>query len=127
MMLGGSPSQLVWIMTWTSEMSGRASSGIRFIDQMPSITSRNVPVNTRKRLCAHQSMIQPITLHASCRVHSDLLVGDRGSMLARGNRYLPGSAGTQIPFAFVKSVTLVRQIDGSFHGGHSHCGHGSHV
>src|SRR5581483_3894593 len=61
MMLGGSPSQFVWTMTCTSEMSGRASSGMRLIDQMPANTSRATPVNTRKRFRAHHSIVRLIT------------------------------------------------------------------
>ena len=44
--------------------------------QMPASTSRSVPVKTRKRLRAHQSIHREIMLHPSRRVDAELLAGD---------------------------------------------------
>src|SRR5438132_1586726 len=61
------------MITCTSEMSGRASRGIWRIDQIPASVSRSTPVKTRKRLCAHHSMIREITLHTSRGIHGSRL------------------------------------------------------
>src|SRR5712691_6232037 len=87
---GGSPSQLVWMITCTSEMSGSASRGMRCIDQMPAMTSRNVAVKTRNRLRAHHSIIHVIKLHSSRGVKVELLAGNYAPVLADGNRDHPG-------------------------------------
>src|SRR5467141_707121 len=50
------------MITCTSEMSGRASSGTCPMDQIPASVSRSTPVKTRKRLWAHHSMIREITI-----------------------------------------------------------------
>jgi hypothetical protein len=46
------------MITWTSEMSGTASSGDRSIVQTPASASAAAPRRTRKRLPAHQVMIR---------------------------------------------------------------------
>src|SRR5947208_2137525 len=61
-MLGGSPSQLVWMITCTSEMSGSASSGIWLMDQIPARVSRTTPVKIKKRFCAQHSIIRETTV-----------------------------------------------------------------
>src|SRR5260370_20943978 len=98
------------MITCTSEMSGRASRGIRFMDQMPAITSRKVPVNTRNRLRAHHSMIQLITLHPSCSVHRELLGHDYSSVLASDNRDLPRPAPSQITLSFIQHLACLPSI-----------------
>src|SRR5579883_3245633 len=114
------------MMTWTSEMSGRASSGMCPMDQIPAITRRNVPVNTKKRLCAHHSMIQLITLHSSCSVHRELLARDHSAVLTGNDRNLPSPARAQLALAFIKAVALVGEIDAGLHRCHSHGGHRCH-
>src|SRR2546423_12070216 len=54
------PIHSVDTITCTSEISGTASSGVRVIAQMPHTVRMTVPVNTRNRLAAHQSMIRSI-------------------------------------------------------------------
>src|SRR5689334_22949982 len=115
------------MITCTSEISGRASSGMCPMDQIPAMTRRNVPVKTRNRLWAHHSMIQLITLHSSCCVHTQVFAGDDGAVLKSRNRHLPSAARLQLSLTFIEAVPFVRQINGHFHRGHSHCGHGSHV
>ena len=51
-------------MTWTSEISGTASSGVCLIAQMPQTVRITVPVNTRNRFNAHQSMMRSIMMRA---------------------------------------------------------------
>src|SRR6266581_7047386 len=96
MRLGGCPAHGVCTMTWTSEMSGNASSGIRRSDQIPASTSSSVPVNTRKRFCAHQSIQREITLHSSRGVHAELFAGDDLPVLSRHDRDLPRSPAIQL-------------------------------
>src|ERR1043165_1845735 len=71
------------MMTCTSEMSGNASSGICRSDQIPVDTSRNVPVKTRKRFFAQQSIQREITSHSSRSVDAELLAGDGLSIFLR--------------------------------------------
>src|SRR5437016_11268531 len=54
------PIHSVETMTWTSEMSGTASSGVFVMAQMPHAVNTTVPVNTTKRFDAHQSMVRLI-------------------------------------------------------------------
>src|SRR5258708_39296579 len=89
MMLGGSPSQLVWMITWTSEMSGSASSGMCPMAQMPAITNSNTPVKTRNRLRAHHSIVRLITLHASRRIEREVFAHYDLSVLSGGCRFPP--------------------------------------
>src|SRR5260370_12047915 len=114
------------MITCTSEMSGRASRGIRFMDQMPAITSRKVPVNTRNRLRAHHSMVQLITLHPSCSVHRELLGRDYSSVLASDNRDLPRPARSQITLAFIQTIAFVAEIYAGLHSRHTHRRHSRH-
>src|SRR5260370_41545774 len=99
MRLGGCPAHGVCTMTWTSEMSGSASKGILRNDQIPASTSSSVPVNTRKRFCAHQSIQREITLHSSRGVHAELFAGDDLPVLPRKNRDLPRSPAVQLSYA----------------------------
>src|SRR5437870_6631282 len=84
------------MMTCTSEMSGNASKGIRRSDQIPASTRRSVPVNTRKRFRAHQSIQRAITLHASRRVHAELFAGHGLPVLFRDDCHLPRSAAFEL-------------------------------
>src|SRR2546425_6634746 len=112
------------MITCTSEISGSASRGMRFMDQMPAITSKKVPVNTRNRLCAHHSMIHLIKLHSSCSVHRELLACNHSPVLANNYGNLPSTARSQITFAFIHAIAFVGQINVCFHGCHSHGRHG---
>ena len=48
------------MMTCTSEMSGKASSGIRSIDQIPAKINPATPIKTINRFALHQSIILSI-------------------------------------------------------------------
>src|SRR5882724_12069886 len=113
-------------MTCTSEMSGSASSGIRRRDQIPASTSSSVPVNTRKRFCAHQSIQREITLHSSRGVHAELFAGDDLAVLPCKNRGLPGSAAVELPWTLIKSVSFVCKRNLRAHRGHAHSWHSGH-
>src|SRR5215471_12153617 len=126
MRLGGWPAHEVWIMTWTSEMSGNASKGIRRSDQIPASTRRSVPVNTRKRFRTHQSIQRAITLHASRDVHAELFAGHSLPVLFRDDGHLPSSAAFQPARAFVHAVSFVRESHLRAHRGHAHRRHGGH-
>src|SRR5438132_2595214 len=54
------PIHSVATITCTSEMSGTASSGVFVIAQMPHTVTITVPVKTRKRFDAHQSITRSI-------------------------------------------------------------------
>src|ERR1700730_10216811 len=113
-------------MTSTSEISGKASSGILRRDQIPASTSRSVPVNTRNRFRAHQSIHRAITLHSSRGVHAQLLAGNWLSIFLRQDCGLPRSTASQIAGTFVDAIALVAEGNGSPHRRHSHlwhCGH----
>src|SRR6266571_1456545 len=66
------PIHSVETITCTSEISGTASSGVLVMAQMPHTVTMTVPVNTRNRLDAHQSMIRSIMLLLP-RDHRELL------------------------------------------------------
>src|SRR5712691_10893691 len=114
------------MMTSTSEMSGNASSGIRRRDQIPASTSNNVPVNTRKRFRARQSIQREITLHSSFCVQAELLGRDELAILFCEDCDLPGSAALKLPRTLIEAVTLVAEIDRCAHRCHAHCGHRRH-
>src|SRR5713101_7539103 len=76
------PIHSVETITWTSEISGTASSGVRVIAQMPHTVRTTVPVNTRNRLAAHQSMIRSIMTFAPSLDAPGLLRGQRQLLLA---------------------------------------------
>src|SRR2546429_7232144 len=97
------------MMTCTSEMSGNASKGIRRSDQIPASTRRSVPVNTRKRFRAHQSIQRAITLHASRRVHAELFAGHGLPVLFRDDCHLPRSAAFELAGALVDAVSFVSE------------------
>src|ERR1700676_982086 len=126
MMLGGWPVQGVWIITSTSEMSGNASSGMWRRAQIPESTSRTVPVKTRKRFCAHQSIHREITLHTSRGVHAQLLGHDELAILFCEDCDLPGSAAFKLSRTFIETSALVAESDGYAHRCHAHCGHRRH-
>src|SRR6266446_2200968 len=54
------PIHSVETITCTSEMSGTASSGVFVMAQMPHTVRTTVPVNTRNRFEAHQSIVRSI-------------------------------------------------------------------
>src|SRR5216683_3336751 len=113
-------------MTSTSEISGNASSGILRSAQIPANTSSSVPVKTRKRFRAHQSIHRAITSHPSCGVHAHLLAADHLAVLFGNDRDLPVPAASQLARPLVYAVALVGQGDGNAHLRHSHRRHGRH-
>src|SRR6266852_5053821 len=123
MMLGGSPVHRVWIITSTSEMSGNASSGMRRRAQIPESTSRVVPMKTRKRFRAHQSIHREITSHPSRGVHAQLLGRDELTILFCEDCDLPGSAALKLSRTFIEAVALVAESDRHAHRCHAHRGH----
>src|SRR5438093_12005295 len=104
-------------------MSGNASRGIWRRAQIPVSTSRTVPMKTRKRFCAHQSIHREITLHASRGVHAQLLGGDELPTLFCEDGDLPGSTAFQLSRTFIEAVALVAQSDECAHRCHAHRGH----
>src|SRR5229473_5875726 len=126
MMLGGSPVHRVWIITSTSEMSGNASSGMCRRAQIPESTSRSVPMKTRKRFRAHQSIHPEITLHPSRGVYTQLLARDELAILFCEDCDLPGSAAFKLSRTFIEAVALVAESHGRAHRCHAHCGHRRH-
>src|SRR6266567_8213469 len=94
------------MMTCTSEMSGNASKGIRRSDQIPASTRRSVPVNTRKRFRAHQSIQRAITLHASRGVHAELFAGHDLPVLFGDHRHLPRSPTVQLARSFIAPIAF---------------------
>src|SRR5580693_5701572 len=107
-------------------MSGKASRGIRRRDQIPASTSSSVPVNTRKRFCAHQSIQREITLHSSRGVHGELFAGDDLAVLLRKNRDLPRSAAVKLPWTLIESAAFFCERNLRTHRGHAHRWHSRH-
>src|SRR6516162_10490214 len=114
------------MMTCTSEISGSASSGTCRSDQIPASTSSSVPVKTRKRFLAHQSIQRVITSHASRRVHAQLPRGYGLSVLRRHNRYLPCAAAFELTGAFINSVAFIGEGYWGTHSCHAHRWHRRH-
>src|SRR6266851_4897755 len=113
-------------MTSTSEISGNASSGILRRDQIPASTSKSVPVKTRKRFRAHQSIHRPITLHSSRGVHAQLLAGDHLPILLRQDCGLPRSTASKLARTFVDAFAFFAECNRSSHRRHSHLWHRGH-
>src|SRR5256885_17245077 len=107
------------MMTCTSEISGSASSGIRRSDQIPASTRSSVPVKTRKRFFAHQSIHRAITLHSSGGVDAQLLTCDGLPILFRNDRDLPSSAAVELARPFIETIPFVAQGDRSAHRRHA--------
>src|SRR6266851_2852877 len=107
-------------------MSGSASKGILRNDQIPASTSSSVPVNTRKRFCAHQSIQREITLHSSRGVHAELFAGHDLPVLPRKNRDLPRSPAVQLSYALIEAISFFSERNLRPHGGHTHRRHGGH-
>src|ERR1700720_1014896 len=107
-------------------MSGNASSGMCRREQIPAITNSSVPMKTRKRFRAHQSIHREITSHASRRVHAQLLVRDELAILLCEDCDLPGSAALKLSRTLIETVTLVAESYGCAHRCHSHCWHRWH-
>src|ERR1700740_770236 len=97
------------MMTSTSEISGKASSGMRRKVQMPANTRKSVPVKTRKRFRAHQSIHRAITLHPSRSVQRYLLVGDGLTLFPGQDRDLARSTAVQFPRALVEAIPFVTE------------------
>src|SRR5579863_983431 len=126
MITGGWPVHSVWTMTSTSEMSGSASREILRRLQMPASTSMSVPVKTRKRLRAHQSIQRASMSHPSRRVDAELLSCDGLPVFLRGDRDLPGAAAPKLARPFVEAVAFVGTLHVRSHSGHPHRGHRRH-
>src|SRR5436190_6734959 len=114
------------MMTCTSEISGNASSGIRRSDQIPASTRSSVPVKTRKRFIAHQSIQRAITLHSSRGVDAELLTGDGLAVLLRDDSDLPSAAAVEFACPLIKTIAFVAQADRSAHRRHAHARHRRH-
>src|SRR5579872_4571292 len=99
-------------MTSTSEISGNASSGILRSAQIPTSTRKSVPVKTRKRFRAHQSIHRAIMLHPSRSAHAQLLAGDGLSIFLRQDCGLPRSSAFQHARSFVDAVAFVAESNG---------------
>src|SRR5689334_11238357 len=99
------------MITCTSDMSGRASSGMLLSDQMPASTTATVPEKTRNRLLAHHSMIREIMSHASCGIHRQLLADNGAAILLARHGDLPRAAGAEFYGAFVHTVAPVSTLD----------------
>src|ERR1700733_15511304 len=123
MMSGGCPIQLVCTMTCTSEMSGSASRGTCFSDQMPVSVSRRTKVKTRKGLRAQRSMILESMSHPSFGVDAQLFGGNRLSVLPDSNGDLPCSAGAEITLTFIQACTFLREAGSHVHCSHAHSRH----
>src|SRR5438552_17230131 len=95
------------MMTCTSEISGNASRGMRRRDAIPASTSSSVPVKTRKRFFAHQSIQRAITLHSSRGVEAELFCDHALPVLFRDDGDLPSAAAIEFPGAFVDSIPFV--------------------
>src|SRR5260370_34842563 len=104
-------------------MSGNASRGIWRRAQIPVSTSRTVPMKTRKRFCAHQSIQREITLHTSRGVHAQLLGGDELAILFSEYGDLPCSSAIKLSRTFIETIALVAESDGFTHRCPPHRGH----
>src|SRR5882757_8791153 len=107
-------------------MSGNASRGIWRRAQIPVSTSRTVPMKTRKRFCAHQSIHREITLHTSRGVHAELFGRKELPILFCEDGDLPCSAAIKLSGTFIESIALVAESEGYAHRCHAHCGHRRH-
>src|SRR3989475_12121423 len=112
------------MMTCTSEISGNASSGMRRSDQMPASTRSRVPVKTRNRFRAHQSIDRAITLNSSRGVEAQLLAGDVLTILLRDDSDLPSAAAVELARCFIKSIPFVAQGHRGTHCSLAHRRHG---
>src|SRR5205807_9946295 len=99
-------------------MSGNASRGMGRRAQIPESTSRIVPMKTRNRFCAHQSIHREITLHTSRGVHAQLFGSDELAILFCENCDLPGSAAIKLSRTFIEPVALVAESDRCTHRCH---------
>src|SRR5579883_3097725 len=126
MMSGGCPTQLVCTMTCTSEMSGSASRGTCFRDQMPVRVSRRTQVKTRKRLRTQRSMILESMSHPPFGVDVQLFGGNDLPALLGGDCHLPCSTGAEIDLTFIQAITFLCELCGRVHRCHAHCRHRRH-
>src|SRR5260370_41956041 len=107
-------------------MSGNASRGIWRRAQIPVSTSRTVPMKTRKRFCAHQSIHREMTLHASRSVHAQLLGRDELPILFCQYCDLPCSAATKLSRTLIETVALVAEEDACTQRCHANRQHRPH-
>src|SRR5262249_30393561 len=108
MMSGLRPIHSVETMTWTSEISGTASSGVTVIAQMPHTVNAAVAVNTRKRLPAHQSMIRPIMFRDSLRRDGELLRTDLPASAPDDHGRVPVAGHHDLPRTPIHAAAGVR-------------------
>ena len=92
------------MITCTSEMSGSASSGTWFSDQMPGKRQQQNAGEDEKAVSAHRSMIRESMSHASFSIDAQVLGGDCLAVLFRRHRYLPRSAGLKHARAFIEPL-----------------------
>src|SRR5258708_38718507 len=101
------------MMTWTSEMSGRASRGIRFRDQIPDNTSPATAIKTKKRFALHQSITRSIIAsshrHRAGHRRVKLLIGEWLAILASSDSNKPSATALQIDIPRVRAVALISQ------------------
>src|SRR5579875_3090468 len=129
------------MITWTSEMSGSASSGMRRIAQIPASTRERVAAKTRNRFRAHQSIQRPImshapprrrgwayagSLHPSLYCDRHLLLGDGLTVFGCQHGDLPCPARLYLPGALINAAAFLAERDHVPHCSHSHSGHGRH-
>src|SRR5579864_782601 len=113
-------------MTSTSEISGNASSGILRSAQIPANTRKSVPVKTRKRFRAHQSIQRAITLHSSCCADGYLFARNGLSVFSDKDRDLPRSAAFKLGGTFVNARSFLRELYLRAHRSHTHFRHTGH-
>src|SRR5437879_460487 len=115
MMSGLRPIHSVETMTWTSEISGTASSGVCLIAQMPQTMRITVPVNTKNRFDAHQSMMRSIMIRSpsprpSFRGQRQFLLADLFAALLDAHGDGPLAGHRDLTGAGVGSPTGRRQF-----------------
>src|SRR5688572_23649914 len=118
------PGHSVETITWTSEMSGTASTGIERMAHTPHTVSITVPVKTRNRFRAHQSTTRSIMW---------LLRGDRNlppadflAVALDADGRVPVAGHHHVAGPSIAPSTLVLQRDAVAHLGHLHFGHRGH-
>src|SRR5207302_5517724 len=97
-----------------------------FPTRRSSDLSRSVPMKTRKRFRAHQSIHREITLHPSFGVHRELFGAEHLPAATHDDADLPGSPGLEDTIPLVNAFALVIQGAAHAHGRHAHLGHGWH-
>src|SRR5688572_16217507 len=124
MMSGLRPVHSVATITWTSEMSGTASSGVAVMAHAPHSVKTIVPVNTRTRFPVHQSMIFGIT--RSPRDDGELPLPDWLTLPADRDGHIPAAAHRYQTATAVHAATHGRERDLVLHRRHVHRRHRGH-